>query len=160
MKVGSHTVVSFHYRLADTQGNTVETSHGGDPVAALHGAGNVIPGVEAALNGREAGERFSVTLSPEQGYGARRDGLVQRVSKKLFRDSRHIKAGVSTTLTTREGTRAVIVLKVGSSVVDVDLNHPLAGKTLLFEIEVIEVRQASAEEIAHGHAHAPGGHKH
>jgi len=100
-------------------------------------------------------------VPPELGYGERREGLQQRVPKKYFRDANRLKPGMRTVLTTKEdGQRVVSILKVGTSVVDVDLNHPMAGRTLVFDIEVIEVRAASAEEIAHGHAHAPGGHAH
>ncbi|MCE3005180.1 MAG: peptidylprolyl isomerase [Xanthomonadaceae bacterium] len=160
MKIDNNTVASFHYDLADAAGNRIESSRGGQPLAVLHGAGNVIPGVEAALAGRSVGERFSVTVPPEQGYGERREGLTQRVPKKYFRDGQRLRAGDTTMLSTLDGQRVVTVVKVGQSVIDVDLNHPMAGRTLVFDIEVVAVREATAEEIAHGHAHEPGGHAH
>jgi FKBP-type peptidyl-prolyl cis-trans isomerase SlyD len=160
MKIDKNTVASFHYDLADGAGNRIESSRSGQPLAVLHGAGNVIPGVEAALAGREAGERFSVTVPPEQGYGERREGLVQRVPKKYFRDGQRLRPGDTTVLSTRDGQRVVTVAKVGQSVIDVDLNHPMAGRTLVFDIEVVSVREATPEEIDHGHAHEPGGHHH
>jgi len=161
MKIEHNTVATFHYDLSDEQGSVIESSRGGDPMAALHGAGNVIPGIETALAGHAVGDRFSTTVPPELGYGERREGLQQRVPKKYFRDANRLKPGMRTVLTTKEdGQRVVSILKVGTSVVDVDLNHPMAGRTLVFDIEVIEVRAASAEEIAHGHAHAPGAHAH
>jgi FKBP-type peptidyl-prolyl cis-trans isomerase SlyD len=160
MKIEANTVATFHYSLADENGQAIEGSRGGEPMAALHGAGNVIPGVEAALAGRAAGERFSITVPPERGYGLRQDGLTQRVPKKYFRDPRQLKPGAQTVLGTRDGQRMVTVLKVGQSVVDVDLNHPMAGRTLVFDIEVVGVRAATAEEIEHGHAHEPGGQHH
>jgi FKBP-type peptidyl-prolyl cis-trans isomerase SlyD len=161
MKIERNTVATFHYDLSDEAGQVIESSRGGDPMAALYGAGNVIPGIESALAERVAGERFSINVPPAQGYGERREGLQQRVQKKYFRDPARLKPGMRTVLTTKEdGQRMVTVLKVGASVVDVDLNHPMAGRTLMFDIEVIDVRAASAEEIAHGHAHAPGGHAH
>jgi FKBP-type peptidyl-prolyl cis-trans isomerase SlyD len=160
MNIDKNTVASFHYDLADTAGNRIESSRSGQPLAVLHGAGNVIPGVEAALAGRAAGERFSVTVPPEQGYGEHREGLVQRVPKKYFRDASRLRVGDTTLLSTRDGQRVVTVAKVGQSVIDVDLNHPMAGRTLVFDIEVVAVRAATAEEIEHGHAHEPGGHNH
>jgi FKBP-type peptidyl-prolyl cis-trans isomerase SlyD len=160
MKIEAHTVATFHYDLSSPEGERIESSRSGEPLAILHGAGNVIPGVENALAGRAAGERFSVTVPPDQGYGERREGLGQRVPKKYFRDPRRLRPGQQTQLQTREGPRVVTVVKVGESVVDVDLNHPMAGRTLVFDIEVVTVRAASADEIAHGHAHEPGGHAH
>lgn len=160
MKIEPRTVAIFHYDLADGAGRRIESSRTGRPLAVLHGAGNVIAGVEAALAGREPGARFTVTVPPEQGYGERRDGLVQRVPKKHLRDPQRLRPGDSTVLATRDGQRMVSVLKVGQSVVDVDLNHPMAGRTLVFDIEVLAVREATPEEIEHGHAHEPGGHPH
>lgn len=160
MKIENNTVATFHYDLADTAGQRIESSRAGQPLAVLHGAGNVIAGVEAALAGRVAGERFSVTVPPGQGYGERREGLVQRVPKKYFRDASRLRAGDTTMLSTREGQRVVTVAKVGQSVIDVDLNHPMAGRTLVFDIEIVAVREATPEEVEHGHAHEPGGHHH
>ena len=105
-------------------------------------------------------DRFDVIVPPEQGYGARRENYEQRVPKKYFRDADHLKPGMMTVLRTEDGYRQVTVLKVGSSVVDVDLNHPMAGQTLHFAIEVVDIRDATAEELEHGHVHGPGGHHH
>ncbi len=160
MKIEAHSVVQFHYRLSDEAGTPIESSREREPLTVLIGAGNIIPGLETALEGRSAGERFDVVVPPEQGYGERRDNLTQRVPTKYFRDPKQLRPGVTTALATREGPRAVTVVKVGESVVDVDLNHPMAGRTLRFDVEVVDVREASADEIAHGHAHGPGGHDH
>jgi FKBP-type peptidyl-prolyl cis-trans isomerase SlyD len=116
--------------------------------------------VEAALDGREAGERFSVTVAPAQAYGERREGLTQRVPKKHVRNADRLRVGDSAVVQTTDGARVVTVMKVGSSVLDVDLNHPMAGRTLVFDIEILAVRAATEEEVAHGHAHEPGGHQH
>ena len=159
MKVARDTVVSFHYELSEEGGQAQESSRGGDAVAALVGHGALIPGVETALEGREAGERFQVTVAPEQGYGRRRDGWTQRVSKKHLIGTRKPKVGDTVMLRTRDGGRRVTVTKVGSSVVDVDLNHPMAGRTLLFQIEIVDVRAAEPVELAHGHVHR-GTHAH
>jgi FKBP-type peptidyl-prolyl cis-trans isomerase SlyD len=121
----------------------------------------LIPGLEKALAGREAGERFEVVVAPAEAYGDRREDFTQRVPKKYFRDADHLKPGMTTVLSTKEsGQRQVTVRKIGSSVVDVDLNHPLAGKTLTFDIEIVDVRDATPEEIAHRHVHGAAGHAH
>ncbi len=161
MKAAPNTsVVSFHYTLRDEHDAEIESSRGGEPIAVLLGAHNVIPGVEKALEGRSSGERFDVVVAPGEGYGERQESLTQRVPKKYFKDGERLRAGEQTVLNTAHGPRAVTVLKVGQTVIDVDLNHPMAGRTLKFDLEVVEVREASDEERAHRHVHGPGGHHH
>jgi len=160
MKIEKNAVVRFHYTVAETGDAEVENSRIGDPVAILIGHKNIIPGVENALIGHEAGDRIEVTVSPEEGYGLRREGMTQRLSKKVFPKGQQLQPGAQIMLKTDHGPRMVTVQKVGMTVVDVDLNHPLAGKTLNFDIEVVDVREGSAEEIAHGHVHGDGGHAH
>jgi len=160
MKIENNVVVRFHYTVAEAGDAEVENSRIGDPVAILIGHKNILPGVENALIGHEAGDRFEVTVSPEEGYGLHRDGMTQRLSKKVFPKGQPLQPGAQIVLKTDHGPRMVTVQKVGMTVVDVDLNHPLAGKTLNFDIEVIDVREGSAEEIAHGHVHGDGGHAH
>ncbi|HEY6984683.1 MAG TPA: peptidylprolyl isomerase [Rhodanobacteraceae bacterium] len=161
MKIEPKKVVVFHYTVSEG-GERFESSHDrGEPLAFLVGSGGLIPGLEKALLGREAGERFDVSVEPGEAYGDRRENFTQRVPKKYFQDAEHLKPGMLTVLSTREGgRRQVTVQKVGSSVVDVDLNHPLAGKTLRFDVEITDVRDATPEELAHGHAHGVGGHGH
>ena len=153
-------VVQFHYVLEDDQGNLIEDSHKGEPMAYLHGADNIIPGLEKALAGHDAGDSVDVTVSPEQGYGERRDGMVQRVSAKYLKHAGKLRPGMVVSVNTDEGPRTVTVIKVGLKTVDVDGNHPLAGKTLHFKVEITEVRDATEDEKSHGHAHGPGGHHH
>jgi FKBP-type peptidyl-prolyl cis-trans isomerase SlyD len=160
MKIENNTVVRFHYTVAEAGDAEVENSRAGDPIAILIGHKNIIPGVESALIGHEAGDRFEVTVAPEEGYGVRRDGMIQRLSKKVFPKNVPLQPGAQIVLKTDHGPRMVTVQKVGMTVVDVDLNHPLAGKTLNFDIEVIDVREGNNEEIAHGHVHGDGGHAH
>ena len=158
MKIEKDRVVLFHYSVNEPGQPAVESSRNGDgkPLAVLIGHGNIIPGLETAMDGREAGERFNVTVSPAEAYGERREGMVQRVPRKHFKNAKLV-PGMQVVLPTEMGPRAMTVKKVGVSVVDVDLNHPMAGKTLEFDVEVVEVREAQAEEIAHGHVHGDGG---
>ena len=162
MKAGKDAVVSIHYTLNDAAGVAIESSRErGEPVAVLLGRGGMIAGVERALEGRTAGERFSVTVAAEDAYGPRREDAIQRVSKKYFRNPERLKPGMATTLALKQGGRqTVMVHKVGMATIDVDTNHPLAGRDLSFDIEILEVRAAQPEELAHGHAHGPQGHAH
>jgi len=160
MVVGNKMVVSFHYTLTNERGEDLESSRDGQPMTYLHGAHNIIPGLEQALAGKSAGDCLKVTLSPAEAYGERDPTRLQRIPAKHFRDPRRLQVGERISLQTRQGSMPAVVVKVGRFNVDVDTNHPLAGQTLTFDVEVTEVREASAEEIAHGHAHGPGGHHH
>lgn len=160
LKIEKDNVVRFHYELKDESGNLVESSRERDPLLILQGRGNVVPGVDEALPGKAAGDRFEIDVAPEKAYGLYRKNQRQRVSKKYFRDGKRLKPGDQALLQMQSGARTVTVVKVGASVVDVDLNHPLAGQTVHFDIEVLEVREAEAEELAHGHSHGDGGHQH
>jgi FKBP-type peptidyl-prolyl cis-trans isomerase SlyD len=159
MKIEKDRVVRFHYSVGEVGQPTAESSNGGDPLAILIGHGNIIPGLEKAMEGREAGETFSADVPAADAYGERREGLTQRVPKKHFGEQRLV-PGMQVVLQTNFGPRAVTIEKVGMSVVDVDLNHPMAGKDLHFDIEIVEVREASQEELDHGHVHGDGGHQH
>lgn len=159
MKIEKDHVVRLHYTVSEAGGETIESSREREPLAVLIGHNAIIPGLETALLGREAGERFEVTVTPDQAYGERRPGLVQRLPRKHFRNQR-LAPGMTIVVPTQMGPRPVTVQKVGLSVVDVDLNHPMAGKTLGFEVEILEVREATAEEKEHGHVHGEGGVQH
>jgi FKBP-type peptidyl-prolyl cis-trans isomerase SlyD len=160
MKAEKDNVVTFHYNLTDDAGTVIDSSNEREPLVILFGHGAIIPGLEQAIEGHAAGDRFDVVVPPEQAYGLRRDNFTQRVPKKYFQDGDRLQPGMSTVLNTQEGHRSVTVVKVGSSVIDVDLNHPMAGKTLHFAIEVVDIRAASEEEREHGHVHGAGGHHH
>ncbi|KRA19959.1 MULTISPECIES: peptidylprolyl isomerase [unclassified Lysobacter] len=164
MKIEKDRVVRFHYTVSERAAHELgqeplESSEGRDPLAILIGHGNIIPGLETAMDGREAGEKFEVDVAAADAYGVRQEGLTQRVPKKYFKDAR-LEPGMQAVLPTNFGPRAVTIQKVGMSVVDVDLNHPMAGKDLHFAVEIVEVREASAEEVEHGHVHGDGGHQH
>ena len=162
MQVAKDTVVSMHYTLTDATGVEIESSRpGGQPIETLIGHGGIIPGLEKALIDHVAGDRVEVDVQPGEAYGERNEGQVQRVPKKYFRDAARLKPGMVTTLAMKEGGQhTVSVIKLGSSVVDIDLNHPLAGKTLHFDVEIVAVRAASFEEIEHKHVHGSGGVQH
>jgi FKBP-type peptidyl-prolyl cis-trans isomerase SlyD len=160
MQIANGKVVFFHYALKDDQGKEIENSAGNKPMAILFGHGNIIAGLEKAMVGKSEGDRFDVVVTPAEGYGEKRENFTQRVPKKYFRDGENLKPGMPTVIQTENGPRQVEVVKVGSSVVDVDLNHPMAGKTLHFAIEITQVRDATEEEAAHGHVHGDGGHHH
>lgn len=157
MKVGKDKVVALHYTL-QVDGEKVESSHeNGEPLRILIGHGQLIAGLEKALEDHAAGDVVKATITPADGYGERQEGQIQRVPKKYFQHAKHLKPGMTTVLALKEGGhRAVTVQKVGMSTIDVDLNHPMAGKTLEFEMSIQEVRDATEEEIQHGHPHSPG----
>ncbi|HOV58347.1 MAG TPA: peptidylprolyl isomerase [Rhodanobacteraceae bacterium] len=162
MKVEQNKVVSFHYSVSDGSGETVDSSRErGEPLTILAGHGNIIPGLEKALEGRGVGDAFQVTVPAAEAYGARNEDMVQRVPKKYFQQGDRLKPGDVTVLALKDGGhRVVTVQKVGMTAIDVDLNHPMAGKDLSFDVEITQIRDASEEEIAHGHVHGPGGHSH
>ncbi len=163
MNITKNTVATFHYRLLNGD-KELESSHGDDPMAYLHGYNNIIAGLEEAMEGRSAGEEFTVTIPPEKAYGLRKEESVQRVPIKHLNNAKKlkgkIKPGMIVHINTEKGAKQATVVKAGRSVVDVDTNHPLAGAHLTFEINIDSVREGSAEEIAHGHAHGVGGHHH
>lgn len=160
MQIAKDTVATFHYTLTEQGGDFREDSREDQPVAYLHGHDNILPGLEAVLVGKQAGDKASVTLPPEQAYGVRNPELQQRMSIKHLKYNGKLKAGDIAWVETQEGIRQVTVIKPGKFMAEVDTNHPLAGKTLTFDIEVTAVRPATDEELAHGHAHGEGGHHH
>ena len=160
MQIEKNTVVQFTYSLKDDAGNQLESSETGHPMAYLHGHNNMLEGLEKALEGKADGDNFEVTLPPAEAYGERRDGSEQRVPIKHLQGAKKWKPGMIANVQTEQGHRQVTVVKAGKFMVTVDTNHPFAGKTLTFDIKVLEVREATAEEQAHGHAHGVGGHQH
>lgn len=161
MQIEDNSVVRFHYALTPVGAEgEYESSFDGEPIAVLIGHGNIIPGLESALKGRLAGDSFEVVIAAADAYGDRQEGATQRIARKHFPAGGRLRAGEQAQLMTRFGPRAVTVLKVGLTTVDVDLNHPMAGRDLGFRVEIVEVRAATDEEIAHRHAHGVGGHAH
>lgn len=160
MQITKNTVVQFHYTLKDDEGALLESSNDGDPMAFLCGHNNIIQGLEAAMEGKQKGDNFSVTLEPKDAYGDRKDGMTQRVPVKHMMGQKRWKKGMAGWIKTDKGERQFTVVKLGKFMADVDFNHPLAGKVLTFDVDVVDVREATEEEISHRHAHGVGGHHH
>lgn len=156
VEIEKNKVVTFHYSLT-AEGNYSEGSRGGDPATYLHGYGGIVRGLEREMRGRQAGESFSVEVAPEDAFGERNAQFVQRVPRKrLIGASAKLAPGQVVAINTQQGRAQGFVLKLGRFNVDVDFNHPMAGRRLKFEVEILDVRDASPEEIAHRHAHGPG----
>jgi FKBP-type peptidyl-prolyl cis-trans isomerase SlyD len=157
-------VVSFHFRLKDSEGYQLETSYDDAPTLYLHGHSNLLPALEQAMENKASGESVNITLSPEQAYGIRQENAIQRIPIKHLTDhlklKNKLKPGMRVQVNTPNGPWDSVVLKVGKFNVDIDSNHPLAGKTLAFELDIVDVRDATPDELTHGHAHGPGGHHH
>lgn len=161
MKISNDTVVTFHYTLPDVDGTKLESSQGEEPTAYLHGHKGIIPGLETELENKVAGDSLEVTIPPERAYGMRNEDKQQRVPvKHLIFKGKKLLPGMAVQINTSEGRHPVTVIKAGRHSADVDTNHPMAGKTLCFKIDIVDVRAATAEEISHGHAHGVGGHQH
>lgn len=160
MQISSNKVVHIHYTLTDDDGEVLDSSQGSDPMAYIHGMGNIISGLENALTGRRIGDRFTVSVPPEEAYGVRDDELVQNVPKSAFQGVDEILPGMQFRAESAEGMQLVTVIDVEDDTVILDGNHPMAGMTLNFDVEITEIRDATAEELDHGHVHGPGGHHH
>jgi FKBP-type peptidyl-prolyl cis-trans isomerase SlyD len=162
MQIAKDKVVMINYTLTDPDGQVLDSSEGRDPLAYLHGRGNIIPGLEAALDGKAVGEQVQVTVEPAQAYGELDESLVQQVPLSKFEGVDKVEPGMQFTAQTQMGPRVISVTEVdqANDLVTVDANHPLAGVTLNFDVNIVEVREATAEELDHGHVHAPGGHHH
>lgn len=157
MEIADRRVASFHYTLTDDAGQVIDSSSGRDPLSYLHGAGNIVAGLEKALAGKQSGDKLKVDVAPEEGYGVRHDGLVQQVPREAFQGIDNVQPGMQFQAQTGNGPLLVTVTEVGEATITVDGNHPLAGKTLHFDVEVTDVREATNDEQQHGHAHGADG---
>lgn len=160
MGIAPNDVVTIHYTLRDDSDTVIDRSLADEPLAYLHGHGNIIPGLERELAGRSAGERLTVRISAAEGYGEYDQQLVQRVARRSLKGIAGLKVGMHLQASTGQGPRAVTVTHIVGDMVTLDGNHPLAGKSLNFEVEIAAVRPATEEELAHGHVHGHGGHHH
>jgi FKBP-type peptidyl-prolyl cis-trans isomerase SlyD len=159
MKVTNNTVVSIHYTLTDNDGNVLDSSNGRDPLVYMQGVGQLIPGMEEGMEGKVAGDKMKLNISPEKGYGLHDSNLVQQVPVSAF-GGQEIKVGMQFEAGNDYQRFLVTITEINNETVTVDGNHPLAGVELNFEVELLKVREATSDEIAHGHAHGIGGHHH
>jgi len=155
MDIARDRIVMINYTLTDDSGQEIDSSKGREPLAYLHGAGNIIPGLEASLEGKTAGDELTVSIPPEKGYGERDDDMVQEVPRDRFPEEAEIDVGTQFQTMSPAGPQIVTVVGVTDEQVTVDANHPLAGMKLNFEVDVVAVREANAQELEHGHVHGP-----
>ena len=160
MQIATNTVVTIDYTLRDDDQSVLDTSEGQEPLSYIHGIGNLIPGLEKALAGKAEGDRLQVTVPPDEAYGERDEALLQAIPRERFERADEIQVGMQFHTQTEEGMQVVTVVDVDGDNITIDGNHPLAGKTLHFDVAVVGVREASADEVSLGHAHGPGGHQH
>lgn len=159
MQVAANKVVSINYTLKDEGGEVLDTSVGREPLVYIHGVGSLVPGLEKALEGKDAGAHVTASVSPEEGYGPHDPSLIQKIPVRKLPDGR-ARAGMRVRAQTDAGPMLLLVTAVQGDYATVDPNHPLAGKTLNFEVDIVEIREATADELKHGHVHAPGDHHH
>ena len=160
MQIGKHKVVSIDYTLTNDDGEVIDSSKGQEPLAYIHGIGFMIPGLENALEGKSKGDSLSVTVEPEDAYGERDDALVKTVERSMFGDVEKLEVGMQFQGDSDDGVEVVTVIAIEGDTVTVDGNHPLAHATLNFDVQVVDVREASKEELDHGHVHVAGAHQH
>lgn len=153
-------MVSIHYTLTDDQNKTLDTSAGGEPLIYIQGMGHIIPGLEKALEGKTKGTKFKISINPEDAYGIRNNQMIQTVPKTEFQDASKISVGMQFQVETDHAPMVLTVIEVKDQDIVLDGNHPLAGMKLHFDVEVVDLRNATAEELSHGHAHGPDGHHH
>jgi FKBP-type peptidyl-prolyl cis-trans isomerase SlyD len=160
MQIAKQKVVTIEYTLTDEQGEVLDTSEGQEPLVYIQGMGSIIPGLETALEGKAAGDALRVTVAPEHGYGKRDEELVMVMPRDRFPPGSEIEKGMRFQAQSAGGSHVVTVVTVDDKNVTIDANHPLAGVTLAFDVKIVEVRDATADELKHGHVHGQGGHDH
>jgi FKBP-type peptidyl-prolyl cis-trans isomerase SlyD len=160
MKIAKNKVVTIDYTLKDDQNSVIDTSEGQEPLSYIHGAGNLIPGLEKALSGKEPGDALQVSVAPDEAYGTRDEALVQAIPRTRFERADEIEVGMQFQTGSDSGSQVVTVVGVDGDNISIDGNHPLAGMTLNFDVKIVDVRDATPDEITHGHVHGPGGHQH
>jgi len=157
MQVQNNCCVAIDYTLTNDAGEVVDTSEGRDPLVYLHGHHNIVTGLEKALDGKAEGDNVKVTVSPEEGYGERNEDMIQNVPREMFQGVDQIEPGMQFQAQTAAGPQIVTVTEVGDNEVTIDGNHPMAGQTLNFDVNVVKIREATEEELEHGHAHGVEG---
>lgn len=161
MTIAQNSVVTLHYQVSDAaSGEVIDSSEGAEPMVYLHGHQNIIPGLEAALLGKNIGDAFEVTVAAADAYGEYSEDRVQKVPREAFTGVESIEPGMAFTAQTQQGPVNLIVVEVEDELITVDANHPLAGKVLAFSVSVESIREATEEELSHGHVHGEGGVQH
>ena len=160
MKVGKDKVVLMHYTLKNDAGDVIDSSDGADPLPFLQGHGNIIPGLESALEGSKVGDKLDVSIKPEEGYGERMKDAIQEIPSSALKGVDEVKVGMQLQSQDQDGNEFLVtVTKIEDDKITVDGNHPLAGETLHFSVSIESIRKAETEELSHGHVHADG-HQH
>lgn len=160
MNIANDHVISMNYTLTDDKGTTLDTSEGREPLVYLQGKGQIIPGLEKAMLGKSKGEKFSITIQPEEGYGERNEEMIHSVPKTEFPEADKVEVGMQFQVDGEQGPMILTIIEIKDTEFVLDGNHPLAGIILNFAVEICEVREATKEELDHGHVHGPGGHQH
>lgn len=160
MQVATKTVVAIDYTLKDDDGEVLDTSQGREPLSYLHGSGGIIPGLERELEGKSVGHEMQVSIAAADAYGERNESLRQEVPRAQFAEIDDLEVGMQFRVDTNNGPMMITIVEVSDELVTIDGNHPLAGMALHFDVAIRGVREATAEELEHGHAHGPGGHDH
>lgn len=161
MLIADQHVVAIEYTLTDKAGEVIDSSEGSEPLVYLHGAGNIIPGLENALAGKTVGDELEVSIEPEQAYGEYSAELIQIIGREMFEGVDELEVGMQFHASAPDGGMQVVTIReIEGEQVTIDANHPLAGQQLNFKVKIASVRAASEEEIAHGHVHGEGGHQH
>lgn len=158
MQVADNMAVSIHYTLTNDEGEVLDSSIGDEALVYLHGMGNIISGLEKALHGKAVGDKFNVRLAPEDAYGEQHDDMIQVISREMFDGIDEVEVGMQFHADVSSGPGVVTVVKVDGDEITIDGNHPMAGMALTFDVEVIDIRPATAEETSHGHIHGAGCH--
>ena len=153
MTIVDNKVVEIHYVLKDKDGDLLDSSEGEAPLAYIHGIGNIIPGLEKQLNGKKIGDKIKAIISPSDGYGVWEEKLIQKIPMSNFKDKSQVKLDAQFRVEMEDGPRIATITKIENDDVTIDMNHPLAGEELHFDVEVMAIRDATEEEISHGHVH-------
>ena len=156
MQIANNTAVSIHYTLTNDQGEEIDSTMGGEPLVYLHGHGNIISGLEKALHNRNVGDKFIIRIEPAEAYGEYSENMIQVVSREMFDGIDQIEVGMQFHAAVNSGTGIITVTKVDGDDITIDGNHPMAGEALNFDIDIVNVRMATKEEISHGHIHGAG----
>ncbi len=156
MQISEKMAVTIHYKLKNESGEQLDSSHGEEPMVYLHGYGQIIPGLENALLGKVVGDKFSVTIAPADAYGERRDDRVQVVPMSMFDGVKKVEVGMQFHADTSHGENVVTVTSLDGDQATIDGNHPLAGESLTFDVDVVDIRPATEDELSHKHIHGEG----